>query len=336
MFAGKFHLVPLAGPALALLGALGAHAPAWSEPVVAHVFTRASVGVAGNNAAVACYNHGACALTGVGPEVVNGPQPNGVATAQSGGNFDGSSTAQGSGVTVRGGVAGATADQYVQAQANASANMADGTLHAATSNTGVSSFFTESAGGTAMAQITDTLRFTRVGSAEPAHIGVTFSIDGVIATTGTDFSGFVETYFHLGGYAARAQFQAHPGADPLTELFDTHAGPSGWGHWTWTQHADTSWEGVFTGDIVMTTDTLDLALDMKLEMTCSNGASCDFGHTARAGLTLPGTVRMTSASGQFLTAPDPGTDNNVPEPASMLLALAALGSLRALGGQRAR
>lgn len=334
MSADKFHLPRLAGPVLALLGALGAHAPAWSEPVVAHVFTHAYASVPGNTV-VACYNSGMCGGTGIGPAVVNGPLPNGVGTAQSGGNADGSSTAQGSGAKVQG--AGGSDPQVFLAESHASANMADGTLHAATSNNGISTYFAEDATGTAMARMKDTLTFTRLGAAGPSHIGVTFSIDGMIATAGTNFWADAETYLHLGGYAARAQFGARPPsfrADALSELFDTHAGPGDWGTWTWKQNADSSWDGLFTGDIVMTTDTLELALDMSLDMTCSHGASCDFGNTARTGLILPSEVRMTSASGQFLTASDPGTGNPVPEPASMLLVLVALGSIRAVGIQR--
>lgn len=324
----------LAVPFLVLTAALGAPAAGWAEPVQ-HVFTWAQAGVAGNNTAVACYNVG-CDVTApntTGPQVTNGPQPNGVAVAQSGGAFDGSSTTQGSGVTVRGATAGNPWDYF--AQADASVDMASGKLHAATSNNGKSSYYTEAAGGAARAQMLDTVTFTRGPSQSPSHIGVSFSVDGAIHTTGQHYQGSVEATLILPGVgAARALF----GVDPsygVAAQFDTSSSAV-WGTWSWSQPTPSSWEGTFQGDFVMDEDLLVLPLNMLLDVNCAYGASCDFGNTAKVSFSLPSDVRMTSASGVLLTAVTTDPGNSVPEPASIALMLAALGAAGAASRARRR
>lgn len=139
--------------------------------------------------------------------------------------------------------------------------------------------------------------------------------------------------------AAWAQVRFYVGpSDPFT--YFAYQPSQGWHYLTGNLdgRGRREWDEVFDlGTLVVDAAYQDWTFNVYFELTASAlstrmvGGNADFSHTARFDWELPEGVTFTSASGQFMTAPDQA----VPEPGGAALALLALALVPAVRRRRA-
>jgi hypothetical protein len=210
----------------------------------------------------------------------------------------------------------------VYGSASATANLADGTLHAAAS--APSSAY----GG----------RSSRV-VAEMEDV-VTFDLRQVTSAQNFDFSIFVEGIVYAGSAVGLDVSLQQWGIVPVANTTVAHELVAGWlgphdaadpaGAFLFTASGawDTLNPNFFSGSF-----SLDPGYEysIRLLMTLTGGGTFDFGNTAAFHLDSP--VPFTSESGYFLTANDA---SEVPLPAALPLFAAGLGAMGFTGWRRKR
>ncbi len=216
-----------------------------------------------------------------------------------------------------GGVGSASADVIVDLK-SASLNMSASTSGTAPGGGGS----TGSAAG-----LQDTLHFAVAGAGADTHttIGVTFTIDGTMATSpdgqGEFFGGLA-----FGGHSAQFDLGnfGNSATNPSQTVGTFSTSPAGFDNGVWTSNSDFT-ENVFTGTFTLIGSSEDVFTSLSANLNCSagvgGGTTCDYGNVA-ISLQLPSDVSFTSDSGVFLnggaiTAP-------VPEPQTWALMVGGL------------
>lgn len=164
--------------------------------------------------------------------------------------------------------------------------------------------------------------------ASGADVSVTAHLDGSFALGDPNYAGVNNSLvFNFGGsFSYYFGGNTNAGSDfgyasPLLDAYSSYSfsneTPSGFD---------------FTG-ILHVTDGERVKMFMGLYLDCSY-ANCDFGNTARIGLSVPEGTTYTSDSGVFLTAAvPPGTVAAVPEPQTWMLMAAGLMAVLGVGGR---
>jgi len=224
-----------------------------------------------------------------------------------------------------------------QATSNASANLADGTLHANGSSV-------PNAGSFSFAELADTLYFNNA-SGGVVGLDVRFAVDGSIITSADNvFPGGFGSLTLTGPGVQLGAFGAPVIQASNTEYLvfnkdgmsvaesTTASGPPAGGSY---DYGTTFNAGAVTGflqtTVYLPTGLSTLGVRTQLSLDCRLGAVCDFGHTA--GLTfgpIADGLSFTSESGGFMSALAAGPDAGVPEPASwatMILGFGAAGAM---------
>jgi hypothetical protein len=227
-------------------------------------------------------------------------------------------------------------------RARVSANLADGSLHAAIANNAQNGAYVA---GVAQGDWHDIVTMHVAGANANTVTRVQFkvSVDGSALDNGQTTiygqvgSGSLSTWFGLdnrdSGYGSSLDYGLYANAgwanqygtfyDPGHASVDnrsTHAG----GSWTAVGVGLMQFDGYFDilGDQALINPTL------RLNLQCDVGLQCDYGQTAKFSFVgLPSSVSYTSDSGVFLTAA-------VPEPGSWALMLAGVAGLGCMARRR--
>jgi hypothetical protein len=193
-------------------------------------------------------------------------------------------------------------------QASASADLADGSLHAVAAGGGPNP-----GGGSrsATAMQRDTLHFMvdHYDALHPATVTLQFSLDG--STTLGAGSSMMDLRWDvaLGAGLMTLKANAYPSGNPDFQL--TQLSTSNWASFSQPvlmvspTHTNVQFEATYT----LTGADTTLAVGADLSLWVEN-ATMDYGNTARLNLVTPEGVHYSSASGVFLTAaavPEPGT-----------------------------
>jgi hypothetical protein len=237
------------------------------------------------------------------------------------------------------------------ASAYAGANLANGSLHVTAAGTydGVYQGEDYYSGGGAQAAVYDTLTFNVAGAnaSTVTDITMTLQIDGSASSSrsadyGSQSMGMNYT-FSLGD----TNFNQHGSWNPQTGgtgdlgptpvYVDGISTDDGDGHLTLVgidQIADTPEDTRLQVTYQLTGSSITAGVFDGLSLGCQDGVTCDWLNTSSISFQLPTGVTLSSASGDFLTAP------GVPEPAAWTLMLigagAVGGSLRGRRGRTAR
>lgn len=261
----------------------------------------------------------------------------GVPGASGSASGNGTQSGGASGTTTSANATGSTSTGDGNTSAStASADLSTGSTHVSNTNTMVTGNFGDQ--GVAIANLNDTLTFTAAGATASTvtTIGVTFTIDGTMATnfTGgtpaaiqqqTAVNGYLQSFLVFGSADTRGFVQLYQSTGYLAVASgDTYPG-GGWsngGTWVTTNGANGAETLTFNGDYSFTGASAIIPISLDTSMWCYYGITCDFGNTQTVALTLPSNVSFTSASGVFLSAANPAA--TVPEPVSITLLASGL------------
>lgn len=207
----------------------------------------------------------------------------------------------------------------------ASSDLTTGSLHLQSNNSNGSPASGYGSGGSA--GMNDVLHFLVAGASADTvtPISVSFTVDGVMAASavaGSDTDGSGEFYGGMAFGSSNANFDFLNDASTnykTTGTFNTY--PSSYPG-TWTYAADFT-SAQYTETYNILGPSADITVSSHATLNCYNGASCNYGDTAKFALVTPTGTSYTSDSGVFLTG---GTVSGaVPEPATWEMMLGGFG-----------
>jgi hypothetical protein len=241
----------------------------------------------------------------------------------------GSTTPSGSGNAVT--ATATTATSNIASSGFATSDLTTGSLHLAVTSSATSGGAGGSTSETEVANFSDVLHYTVAGASADTvtAITVTVSVDGVMSLSGTNIndntaSGELLGSMTFGSSDARFIFQNNytTGFATLATL-DTY--PSAYPG-TWTSNADNT-QAFYTETYNVVGASGDISLSLDASLQCFNGMNCNYGDTAKIGISGPADFSYTSDSGALLTAS--AVTGGVPEPATWALMLLGFGGLGA-------
>ena len=260
-------------------------------------------------------------------------------TAHYGGGAAGSVTPNGGDNSATGASASETASGAgASAAAAASVDLATASLHLYGADSGVTASVSSPVyphGYTnGYAAFNDILHFAVIGASATSvtPFSLVFSLDGIMHPTGSNnegtANGEIFGQLNFGGSDARFDLvnNASTGYQTAVNYLDTY--PSG-APGIWTTNADHS-VNTYTQTFNILGAYQDFAVALFANLACNNGMTCDYGNTAKLGLTLPTGTTFTSDSGVFLSAnapPPPPVGGAVPEPSTWAMMLVGFGGV---------
>jgi hypothetical protein len=204
-----------------------------------------------------------------------------------------------------------------------SADLATGSL--SLSSTNIDGAPSSSYGSGGYAELSDILHFTVAGAGTDTvtPITVTFGIDGTMFSPNTSApnTGVGEFYGTMVFGSSDAQFYFLN--DASTEFVTQGSGdtyPSAYpGTWTFSSDYSTA---LYSEIYYITGATADVLISANADLNCYNGSSCQYGNTAKFGISTAAGTSFTSDSGVFMSASQVAV---VPEPASWAMMVVGFG-----------
>lgn len=177
-------------------------------------------------------------------------------------------------------------------------------------------------GGSAFAQMNDTLTFNvaGAGASTVTNITIRFDLDGSLSSAPFQpGQASIDEQLYFG--SANARYGESFGMGNDTPFYIAN----GWVSYTWENTGSNSLR--FTGVYALSGISGVIGIDNRMLAYGNQGGLADYFGTSKLSLLLPSNVTYTSASGTFLSALDPGLPGAVPEPSTWALMLAGFGAI---------